>query len=206
MAIQQSSVYCSDCGRPSPAGRRFCSRCGARLDQPGAGYQTPGAPRPMTHPAVPTQASGSPPEQVVRYAGFGPRLGAFVIDAMILWIPCSVVGFILLVPATAPAGSIVGALYPFLYMLLCVAGLSLYFALFESSGMQATPGKRVFGLQVTDIHGNRLSFGRSAGRNLAKVVSTMIGYVGFVMIVFTAREQALHDIIADALVVRQPER
>src|SRR6185437_14137655 len=35
----------------------------------------------------------------------------------------------------------------------------LYYAGFESSKFQATPGKRIVGIAVTDIQGQRLSFG-----------------------------------------------
>ena len=51
---------------------------------------------------------------------------------------------------------------------------SLYFAIMESSSRQATLGKMVLGIVVTDMDGKRISFGRALGRNLGKIVSQII--------------------------------
>ena len=77
----------------------------------------------------------------------------------------------------------------------------LYFALFESSARQATPGKMVMGIFVTDLAGNRISFLKALGRTLAKVLSKAICYVGYIVALFTARNQALHDLLANTLVL-----
>ena len=54
---------------------------------------------------------------------------------------------------------------------------------------------------VTDLQGNRIGFLRALVRNIAKIVSAIILYIGFIMAGFTARKQALHDMIAGCLVV-----
>ena len=77
----------------------------------------------------------------------------------------------------------------------------LYFALFESSARQATPGKMVMGIFVTDLDGNRISFLKALGRTLAKVLSKTICYVGYIVALFTARNQTLHDLLASTLVL-----
>ena len=81
-------------------------------------------------------------------------------------------------------------------------GWFLYFAILESSKWQASAGKKIVGIYVTDIHGNRLSFGRAAGRSFGAMVSHMTFYFGNIMAGFTQRKQALHDLIADCLVLR----
>jgi uncharacterized RDD family membrane protein YckC len=58
------------------------------------------------------------------------------------------------------------------------------------------------GLKVTDLEGRRISFARATGRHFAKFLSAMICLVGYIMAGFTARKQALHDVIAGTLVVR----
>jgi len=58
------------------------------------------------------------------------------------------------------------------------------------------------GIKVTDLEGRRVSFGRATGRYFAKILSVLICYVGFIMAGFTARKQALHDMIGGTLVVR----
>lgn len=77
----------------------------------------------------------------------------------------------------------------------------LYFALFESSARQATPGKMVMGIFVTDLAGNRISFPKALGRTLAKLLSKVICYVGYIVALFSARNQALHDLLANTLVL-----
>jgi uncharacterized RDD family membrane protein YckC len=79
----------------------------------------------------------------------------------------------------------------------------LYFALMESSSHQATLGKMALGIRVTDLQGGRLTFGRATARFFGKIVSGLICYIGFIMAAFTERKQALHDMIAGTLVVRQ---
>lgn len=77
-----------------------------------------------------------------------------------------------------------------------------YFALLESSRWQATIGKRICGLRVTRLDGRRISLPRAVGRYLGKFVSALILGIGFLMIAWTRRKQALHDLMADTLVVR----
>ena len=59
------------------------------------------------------------------------------------------------------------------------------------------------GLQVTDLEGRRISFGRASGRFFGKIISAMILYIGFMMAGFTEKKQALHDMIAGTLVIRK---
>jgi len=84
-------------------------------------------------------------------------------------------------------------------------GFVLYYTLFESSGMQATPGKRLFGLEVTNLQGERIHFGQALGRLFGHLVSFLTFDVGFAMAVFTERRQALHDKMAGTLVVNREE-
>ncbi len=77
-----------------------------------------------------------------------------------------------------------------------------YYALLESSRWQATVGKRVCGLRVTRLDGQRISLPRAIGRYFAKFLSALILCIGFLMIAWTRRKQGLHDLIADTLVVR----
>ncbi len=73
----------------------------------------------------------------------------------------------------------------------------------ESSSQQATLGKIALGIMVTDLSGNRISFARASGRHFTKILSGIILYIGFIMAGFTEKKQALHDIIADCLVVKK---
>ena len=86
------------------------------------------------------------------------------------------------------------------FMYLGIFLLSMgYFVYFESSAKQATPGKSMMNIKVTDTNGNRLSVGKALVRNLMKIVSGIILYIGFIMAAFTQKKQALHDMAAGAI-------
>jgi uncharacterized RDD family membrane protein YckC len=87
-------------------------------------------------------------------------------------------------------------------VLLAVA----YFAIFEASATQGTPGKMLLGLRVTDLVGRRLGIGRSLFRQLMKCAELASSGVAYVIAAFTGRRQALHDIFAGTLVMYAPSR
>ena len=78
----------------------------------------------------------------------------------------------------------------------------LYFALFESSVSGATIGKRVCGIRVVDLKGERVSFGRATGRYFASMLSSLTISIGFIMCAFTEKKQTLHDMIAGTLCIK----
>jgi uncharacterized RDD family membrane protein YckC len=73
----------------------------------------------------------------------------------------------------------------------------------ESSSWQATLGKKLMGLYVTDIEGQRLSLGRATWRTFAKYLSSITAGIGYLMCGFTEKKQALHDMVANCLVLRR---
>lgn len=118
------------------------------------------------------------------HAGFWRRCAAYLIDGLIVAIPGSILSMI-----------------PVIGLVVCIIGYWLYFALQESSSVQATLGKRAMGLIVTDGKGQRLSFGQASGRFFAAAISWITLYVGYALAGWTSRKQALHDLIADTCVV-----
>jgi uncharacterized RDD family membrane protein YckC len=79
----------------------------------------------------------------------------------------------------------------------------LYWSLMESSKYQATVGKLALGLKVTDMDGNSLDFVKALVRNICKILSGMVMFIGYIMVGFTEKKQGLHDIIANTLVVKK---
>ena len=59
------------------------------------------------------------------------------------------------------------------------------------------------GIIVTDMDGAGISFLKALGRNLGKIISGMILYIGFIMAGFTEMKQGLHDMMAGCLVVNK---
>ncbi len=143
----------------------------------------------------------------VSYAGFWKRLLAYLIDSVILTIGGFIIGFILgifLGVMLVAADANTNAIGPYANGLGNVLGLILgwlYFSFLESSAKQGTIGKMALGIKVTDLAGNRISFGRATGRYFSKILSALILLIGFIMIAFTSRKQGLHDMIANCLVV-----
>ncbi len=128
------------------------------------------------------------------YAGFWKRLVAFLIDGLIT---SSVTSPLYLAFANNPNARTA-------YATTFGTVVSwLYSSLLESSPWQATLGKRAIGIQVTDLAGSRITFGRATGRHFAKILSALTIGIGFLMAGFTKRKQALHDMVADTLVVNQ---
>lgn len=89
----------------------------------------------------------------------------------------------------------------FRHPLFYVTGF-LYFVLMESSPMQATIGKMIQNLIVTDLGGERISILKAAVRNISKVLSALTLMIGYIMAGFTERKQALHDLIARTLIIK----
>ncbi|MEO6968602.1 MAG: RDD family protein [Rhodanobacteraceae bacterium] len=140
------------------------------------------------------------------HGGFWRRAAAYLIDGLVLGIPMMILWVVLLLP-TIMAASHRGnpdVRYIFLiYWPIAIVIPWLYFALLESSKWQATPGKMALALQVTDLHGRRIGFGRATGRYFGKFVSRLILDIGYMMAGWTARKQALHDMMAGTCVLNR---
>ncbi|MCG3206140.1 MAG: hypothetical protein KCHDKBKB_02867 [Elusimicrobia bacterium] len=134
------------------------------------------------------------------YGAFWRRAVGFLIDSV-----GYAVLFVLLLNVFSPQFVMVAAdtsdqvLKPILGPLFFVF-MWLYSAIWESSRLQASPGKWLMQVKVTDISGNQISFWRATARFWGKQLSLLI-VVGFCFPFFTRRKQALHDLIARTLVV-----
>ena len=147
----------------------------------------------------------------MRYAGFWRRLGAVLIDIVLLAAAMAAIGWLGLpiyqrhVSAVGMAGGSFSASfhvdYNALGLIIGVLLWWLYFALLESSRLQATLGKRALAIKVTTLDGGRIGFWRATLRTVAKYLSAVILMIGFIMAGLTRRRQALHDLIAGTLVV-----
>ncbi len=127
------------------------------------------------------------------YSGFWARAAAYIVDSAIVLAIC-----LLLSIAANFAGEAGVAIAGIAVALIQL----LYWPVLESSTHQATFGKRMLGIRVEHADGGRTTFLRALGRNVAKFISAIPLFLGFVMAAFTGRKQALHDIIAKCVVVR----
>ena len=133
------------------------------------------------------------------YGGFWIRLLALLVDSAILFLLGGVIALL-----CAGLGAAAGEAYLLtLGMGLYTLIYFLYWPVMHASARQATFGKAMLGLKVVDNAGNRISFLRALGRFLATFVSGAVLMLGYLVAAFTARKQALHDLLASTLVVRE---
>jgi uncharacterized RDD family membrane protein YckC len=192
-----------------------CRRCGAEISDDAAycmacGQATrEGAHEQDTPVTAPESKAGIRQKPAIAYAGFWLRVFAWIIDIFLLSI---FVGIFILNPLMPRAG--ISPENPWAMFnsnsrqvlainLLVLMVQWCYFALLESSAWQASFGKRLLGIYVTDAQGKRISFARASGRYFAMIVSTLTLGFGYVMGAFTPKKQMLHDMIADCLVLKK---
>ena len=145
----------------------------------------------------------------MEYAGFWMRAVALAVDLLILSVVLGPTVFEPIFRTNGVGTSLrdilqfysSGTRQALALILLLHLILWLYFAAFESSRWQATPGKKLFGLVVSDLSGRRISFARATGRYFGKLISQFF-MIGYLMAGFTPRKQALHDMLAGCLILR----
>jgi uncharacterized RDD family membrane protein YckC len=199
--------FCNKCGAQNAAGAQFCTRCGAPTSPAPGGVPGGASSSPSSYPAPAMPYPAVAPLVGVGYGGFWIRVVAAIIDAIILRVVVSPIRMIF--GALGWAGMMSGV--PHFGLALFGGGITLiamifaswlYEAFMESSSYQATLGKMIFGMKVTDLNGNRISFERATGRHFAKWLSGLILGIGYIMVGFTERKQGLHDLLAGTLVRR----
>lgn len=178
-----SASFCQSCGTAISPGTQFCPSCGQRV----------GASQPL--PAI--SASAFPgPGTSPRPAGFWLRVVALIFDQLIIGVPALI--------ATPFGNAFLGTPFIGPYLLgVFVVWPWLYFAVMESSSKQATLGKLILGLVVSDTAHQRIGFGKASGRHFGKLLAGAILGIGFLMVGITDRKQGLHDLMAGTLVIRK---
>ena len=183
-------MVCSKCGTENPDDAKFCIGCGARF---------------VSGDTTLFAGSG------IEYGGFWERFLAYFIDSIVIGL-----GSILVLFAIAILIGIYWGImdmnveesegfFTVLYYILAILSTWLYYTIMESSKIQATLGKKVCNLVVTDSSGNRITFARANARFWSKMISGAIFAIGYIMAAFTEKHQALHDMIADTLVVKKKD-
>jgi uncharacterized RDD family membrane protein YckC len=128
------------------------------------------------------------------YGGFWIRFLAYLVDSVILFIALVLI---------AAGSAMLGAAGALLVTAASVVGPILYWSVMHASRRQATYGKALLGLKVTDAARDRISFVRSLAREIAKIISAFALMLGFILAAFTKRKQSLHDFFANTLVMRE---
>lgn len=163
-------------------------------------YAPPQRSAPAYAPAPPPPNDWETPVAEMETAGFFPRLGAYLIDALILTVALSIV----IVPIVLLAGRVFlenPSLMMLFYLVAALAGFGYPLYFWATQG--ATPGKKILNLRVVREDGvEPMGWATAALRVVGYIVSGMVCYVGFLMIAFTREKKGLHDMIAKTRVVK----
>lgn len=139
------------------------------------------------------------------YAGFAKRLGAFLVDAVIVFLPCFLIAIVVVLASSLQKDRVVVALTELFLQAFIAIVPAVYAGLFESSSWQATPGKKLFKIKVVDLSGKRCTFARAISRNLAFAVSDLSLGLGYLLMLKSKRKQCLHDMVANCLVLESKQ-
>lgn len=127
----------------------------------------------------PTPTPTPLPRPDIVYANFWKRVAAAIIDGII---------FIIFLALFKNFGILLGW---------------AYYAIMESSPQQGTLGKMAVGIAVTDLKGNRISFGRATGRYFCMYLTAITLFIGYIIAAFTGKRQTIHDMIASCLIIKK---
>lgn len=168
-------------------------------------------------PSWQTPVESSGPAPGVQFAGHGARLGAYILDAILLSVFVTAFVIVLMVilfgtiewsidangdVVFGDTAAAAGSFLLFIAGSLLISVLSLlYFPFFWARGGQ-TPGMRVAGIRVVnDRDGSRIGWGAALLRLVGYWVSAFVFYIGFVWILVDARRRGWHDLIAGTCVI-----
>lgn len=145
------------------------------------------------------------PDNDFEYVGLWPRIGAAVIDIVILFLITTppliaIYGWGYLTDLDRP---LVAGPADFLLSWVLPAVAVILFWLYK----QATPGKMVVSARVVDAKtGTRLAVGQSIVRYLAYFVAILPFFLGIIWVAFDPRKQGWHDKLAGTVVIRPKQR
>jgi uncharacterized RDD family membrane protein YckC len=171
----------------------------------------------------------------VNYATFWQRVGACLIDIIIISLPSIVFWAVATFMLKMDAKSVE---YNAISQAVSLVITVLYYSLFESSAKQGTWGKQMLELRVVDMTGERIDIGTAFTRTLVKSAPSIIilaglfvfgmppvnpngmpefsspayilqmsmlviSFVCYLTAAFTARRQAIHDLVAGTVVLKR---
>ena len=131
------------------------------------------------------------------YAGFWIRLGASIIDNIIIMVALVPIG--MLMGWNSMYSSEMTSTADWLWQILMAA-----FCVFCWVKFAGTPGKRLLRLKVLDERtGENVTVGQGIIRYIGYFPSTLVFFLGFIWIAFDSKKQGWHDKMARTVVVKE---
>lgn len=166
--------------------------------------------------SLPPQAAWQPPitqpaAPYGRNAAFLTRFFALLIDGILLGLAIgllAIAGSILIGVSAVAVGpdlsSVVGVLALLVLIPLGILIVASYHVILETGPAQGTLGKQWLGIRIVTLEGHTISRGRSLARLAVRYfLSGAFFGLGYWLALFTARKQALHDLIVETVVVER---
>jgi len=138
---------------------------------------------------TPPAGSAQPTTATAQYASFLQRLGAVILDCILVGIVCSIFGQFL------GQGSALSTLVQ-------IAISVTYFVVLyvQLDGMSV--GKKVLGIKVAKLDGTKMDYATAIIRVLGTCVSGFALWIGYFWMLFDDKKQTWHDKLAKTVVVK----
>ena len=135
----------------------------------------------------------------LEYVGFWARVGASIIDTLLVMVICAPLVTWIYGPDYWLAAAFIRGPADILINWILPAIAIVLFWIYR----QATPGKMVISARIVDAKtGGKPTTGQLIGRYLGYYVSTIPLFLGFIWVAFDPRKQGWHDKLAGTVVVR----
>ena len=155
--------------------------------------------------AAQLEAAAGPPGVRSDYASWGRRVGAYLLDALVIAVPFIVIIVIALLAGDPEEDDGTWGIIGIAYLLTIVAPF-IYFTVMHGREGGQTLGKRWVGIRVADDStGRSIGYGRAFGRYAITFVFWLIvipAILDYLWPLWDRKKQALHDKVVGSVVVR----
>lgn len=133
-------------------------------------------------------------------ASFWQRLGAFLLDTIILCIPLNAIQMLV---RFIGRSSYSRQDADYIAVIIALIIYVIYYAVMESSKLQATLGKKICKIKVVDEYDAPIPFFTALLRTISKALSALPCYAGFWVVLLNKKHQGWHDQLAGTYVVKE---
>ncbi len=203
-APRVQGFQCPACGQEQQKGTE-CLRCGVIFEKHERLAETV-RDRRLNPDEASSEAEPIPQDMEVKIepAGFWIRLGAYIVDNVLITLLSIVLGVVfMLLFGVGRNPMALASLGPLFYLISLFLPFAYFIYYLGKRGY--TPGKGFLGLQVIRQDGTGISYGDATIRTFSYILSSLPFNLGFLWIAFDRAKQGWHDKIAKTQVIRAEE-